>query len=123
MSNEDNEEPFADVDASDLLLLFIMRLKEIDAESKISGITTEKYQKCESTAQKILSYIEDEYGFDCVMDIIKISSKELGHAFGPIPKPMVVKLVKEGWVLDKKTKEVRPMNDLELINLFEKKMK
>jgi len=120
MSNEDNTKPFADVEASELLLLFIMRLKEIDSESKISGITVEEYRKREFIAQKILSYIEDEYGFDCVMDILKIVSNELGHPCGPIPRSIAVKLVKQGWISDKITNEVRPMNDSELINLFEK---
>ena len=120
MSNENDKNPFDDVDASDLLLLFIMRLKEIDAESKISGITSDQYQKLEFIVNKILSYIEDEYSFDCVMDIIRIASNELGHPFGPIPKSVAVKLVREGWIWDKKSKEVRPMNDIELINLFEK---
>ena len=121
MSNEDDDKKsFDDVDASDLLLLFIMRLKEIDAESKIPGISVDEYRKREFIVQKILSYIEDEYGFDCVMDILRIVCHEQGHSFGPVPKSLALKLVKQGWISDKKTNDVRPMNDAELINLFEK---
>jgi hypothetical protein len=67
---------------------------------------------------ELLSYIENEFGFECLKDVILIINDDLGHPLGLFPKSLIKRLVREGWVHDKQKNEVRPLNDEELIDLF-----
>ena len=115
---EQEQEKSCDIDEEQLLSVIIMRLKELDTEARTDGITPEAYQKCKLVMGQLLIYIENEFGFDSMVDLIKITSEDIGHPLGPIDKPIAKKLVKLGWIIDKQTRDVRPMNDDELVALF-----
>lgn len=115
---EGEEEKSCDIDEEQLLSVIIMRLKELDAEARTEGIAPEAYQKCKLVMGQLLIYIENEFGFDSMVDLIKITSEDIGHPLRPIDKSITKKLVKLGWIIDKETKDVRPMNDDELVALF-----
>lgn len=115
---EGEGEKACDIDEEQLLSVLIMRLKELDAEARVQDITPEAYQKCKLVMGQLLIYIENEFGFDSMVDLIKITSEDIGHPLGPIDKSITKKLVKLGWIIDKQTKDVRPMNDDELVALF-----
>ena len=116
--HEQEQEKSCDIDEEQLLSVLIMRLKELDTEARTEGITAEAYQKCKLVMGQLLIYIENEFGFDSMVDLIKITSEDIGHPLGPIDKPIAKKLVKLGWIIDKQTRDVRPMNDDELVALF-----
>jgi len=111
-------EKACDIDEEQLLSVLIMRLKELDAEARTENITPEAYQKCKLVMNQLLIYIDNEFGFDSMVELIKITSEDIGHPLGPIDKPIAKKLVKLGWIIDKQTRDVRPMNDDELVALF-----
>ena len=115
---EGEGEKACDIDEEQLLSVLFMRLKELDAEARVQDITPEAYQKCKLVMGQLLIYIENEFGFDSMVDLIKITSEDIGHPLGPIDKSITKKLVKLGWIIDKQTKDVRPMNDDELVALF-----
>lgn len=118
MAQDQEGEKACDIDEEQLLSVLIMRLKELDAEARKEDITPEAYQKCKLVMNQLLIYIENEFGFDSMVELIKITSEDIGHPLGPIDKPIAKKLVKLGWIIDKQTKDVRPMNDDELVALF-----
>ena len=112
------EEKHCDIDEEQLLAVIITRLKELDAEAKLETISPEAYQKCKSVMSQLLIYIENEFGFESMVDLIKITSEDIGHPLGPLDKGITKKLKKLGWIIDKKTNDVRPLNDDELVALF-----
>ena len=118
MAQDQEGEKACDIDEEQLLSVLIIRLKELDAEARKEDITPEAYQKCKLVMNQLLIYIENEFGFDSMVELIKITSEDIGHPLGPIDKPIAKKLVKLGWIIDKQTKDVRPMNDDELVALF-----
>ncbi len=124
MSEENKVEPekvpenSEDVDAEQLLTMLYMRLKQLDEEMRKDGITPLEHAKSKLVMNELLIYIENEYGFETVVDLIKLLSIEMGHPLGPFSKSLIKKLVKLGWVYDKTADTARPMNDQELIDLF-----
>ena len=117
---EGEDDSYCDVDDNDLILMLIIRLKELDAKARLDD---ENYKTCKHVIKELCNYIENEYGFECLIDVIRVASDELGHPLAPIDRSIAKKLVKEGWIIDKGTKEVRVISDEELINLFETKSK
>ena len=76
---EGEGEKACDIDEEQLLSVLIMRLKELDAEARVQDITPEAYQKCKLVMGQLLIYIENEFGFDSMVELIKITSEDIGH--------------------------------------------
>lgn len=108
----------AEIDEEHLLTALYMRLKQLDVEIRKEGITPQEYDKCKLVMNQLLIYIDNEYGFEDMVNLMKIISTDIGHPLGPLNKSLIKKLVKLGWVHDKTTDTVRPMSDQELIELF-----
>jgi hypothetical protein len=112
----DKNENYTDINEEDLISALILRIKELDACAKNSP---DDFEKSKSVMNQLLSYIEKEFSFECMVDIIRLVYEEQGRPIGILNKNMTKKLIKAGWILDKDTKELRPLNDEELIQLFQ----
>ena len=117
--NEDikeDDDNHMDVDERELLVVFIERLKQLDSEARDGDGDT--FKKCKLVIKEILVFIENEYGFDEMVELIKIVSIDIGHPLAPIDKSIRKRLTRVGWFFDKITNDVRPLNDDELVALF-----
>ena len=112
---ENKEDEYCDVDDVQLINVLADKIKEVDGKWRSHS---EDVVKCQLLMAELLSYIENEFGFECLKDVILIINDDLGHPLGLFPKSLIKRLVKEGWVHDKQKNEVRPLNDEELIELF-----
>ena len=112
----EKNEKYADINEEDLISALILRIKELDAYAKN---TPEDFEKSKLVMNQLLSYIEKEFTFECLADIIRLVYEEQGRPLALINKSITKKLLKAGWILDKNTNEVRPLNDEELIQLFQ----
>ena len=110
------EDDHMDIDERELLVVFIERLKQLHAEARVSD--GQQFVKCKLVIKEILLYIEKEYGFEEMVDLIKLVSIDIGHPLAPIDKSIRKKLVRLGWIYDKVTNDVRILNDSELVALF-----
>lgn len=115
---EKKEDDYCDVDDVQLINVLADKIKEVDAKWRSHP---EDVVKCQLLMAELLSYIENEFGFECLKDVILIINDDLGHPLGLFPKSLIKRLVREGWVHDKQKNEVRPLNDEELIDLFNQK--
>ena len=113
------EDDHMDIDERELLVVFIERLKQLDAEARVAN--GQQFDKCKLVIKEILLYIEKEYGFEEMMELIKLVSIDIGHPLAPIDKSIRKKLVRQGWIYDKVTNDVRILNDSEIVALFESK--
>lgn len=118
IQEKDNDDHM-DIDERELLVVFIERLKQLDAEAKVAD--GQQFDKCKLVIKEILLYIEKEYGFEEMVELIKLVSMDIGHPLAPIDKSIRKKLVRLGWIYDKVTNDVRILNDSELVALFESK--
>lgn len=118
IKQEENDDHM-DIDERELLVVFIERLKQLDAEARVAD--GQQFDKCKLVIKEILLYIEKEYGFEEMVDLIKLVSIDIGHPLAPIDKSIRKKLVRHGWIYDKVTNDVRILNDSEIVALFESK--
>ena len=112
----EKNEKYTDINEEDLISALILRIKELDAYAKNSP---EEFEKSKLVMNQLLSYIEKEFSFECMVDIIRLIYEEQGRPIALLNKNITKKLIKVGWIIDKDTKEVRPLNDEELIKLFQ----
>jgi len=112
---EKKEDDYYNVDDVQLINILADKIKEVD--NRWRG-NPDDVVKCQLLMTELLCYIENEFGFECLKDVILIINDDLGHPLGLFPKSLIKRLVREGWVHDKQKNEVRPLNDEELIDLF-----
>jgi len=112
---EKKEDDYCNVDDVQLINILADKIKEVDNRWRSNP---DDVVKCQLLMTELLCYIENEFGFECLKDVILIISDDLGHPLGLFPKSLIKRLVREGWVHDKQKNEVRPLNDEELIDLF-----
>lgn len=112
---EKKEDDYCDVDDVQLINVLADKIKEVDNKWRSNP---DDVVKCQLLMTELLSFIENEFGFECLKDVILIIHDDLGHPLGLFPKSLIKRLVREGWVHDKQKNEVRPLNDEELIDLF-----
>ena len=91
-------------------------MKKLDVDARVSD--GQQFDKCKLVIKEILLYIEKEYGFEEMVELIKLVSIDIGHPLAPIDKSIRKKLVRLGWIYDKVTNDVRVLNDSELVALF-----
>ena len=115
---EKKEDDYCDVDDVQLINVLADKIKEVDGKWRSHP---DDVVKCQLLMAEYLNYIENEFGFECLKDVILIINDDLGHPLGLFPKSLIKRLVREGWVHDKQKNEVRPFNDEELIELFNQK--
>jgi hypothetical protein len=113
------EEPKeVEMDEEQVLTMIFTRLKQLDADILSPEKDKAEKDRAKLVMNELLIYLETEFNIDVMVDVIKIVIEDVKHPIGPFSKSLTKKLLKLGWVIDNKTKLVRPMDDQELIQLF-----